>query len=257
MWPQLGHGRSNARNGALPIAMGLMLLASETHAFFPSDFREKSFGAWGVSHEAQTREAYDQLAAKYWDIHPVTNNNMIKARTAIAEANMAVDDDQTASALHFDGENFDGGQARLVQLKKDTIAAVKAGDAESARKSLGGALHTLQDFYAHSNWVELGSTDINYALGKEGQSLTYAAFNDITCNECSSGFINRIAFGCHDCSTNTDGFTKLTSGYYFGEDSPGNGTAIPSWKCHHGKIPTSRPMMAAVADTRSRRSDRR
>src|SRR6266513_2379565 len=62
MWPQLGHGRSNARNGALPIAMGLMLLASETHAFFPSDFREKSFGAWGVSHEAQTREAYDQLA---------------------------------------------------------------------------------------------------------------------------------------------------------------------------------------------------
>lgn len=37
--------------------------------------------------------------------------------------------------------------------------------AKRARFFLGQAMHTLQDFYAHSNWVELGHTDINEALG--------------------------------------------------------------------------------------------
>lgn len=33
--------------------------------------------------------------------------------------------------------------------------------------ALGQALHSLQDFYSHSNWVEMGSTDINTRLGEE------------------------------------------------------------------------------------------
>lgn len=213
----------------------ISFLLPATQGFFPSDWREKYFGNGGVSHEAQTRIAYDTLAAKYFpDISPITAN-MIKARTTIAEANMKVDDDQESSALHFDGENFVGGQALLVQAKTNVISAVKNGDGEAARKFLGAALHTLQDFYAHTNWVELGRSDINYDLGKAGVSLSLITFGQQTCTECGFGGIDRLLRGCHDCTTNTNGFSLLTSGYYEGEDSPAGGVDIPDWKCRHGE----------------------
>lgn len=212
----------------------LLFLAVVAQGFFPSDWREAAFGNFGVSHEEQTRRAFDQKAAEYFPSITHLTTNMIKARTTIAEANMAVDEDQDHSALHFDGENFEGGQTRLVQLKKECIAALQAGDADTARKSLGGALHSLQDFYAHSNWVELGHTDILKDLGKDGVNIDHAAFGETTCNACTSSFISEILFGCHNCESNTNGFNKLTSGYYFNEDSPPNGSDIPSWKCHHG-----------------------
>ncbi|KIW41723.1 uncharacterized protein PV06_07253 [Exophiala oligosperma] len=214
----------------------LLLLAAVTQGFFPSDWREAAFGNFGVSHEEQTRRAFNQKAAEYFPSITHLTTNMIKARTTIAEANMAVDKDQDHSALHFDGENFEGGQTRLIQLKKDCIAALQAGDADTARKSLGGALHSLQDFYAHSNWVELGRTDILKDLGKDGVDVDHAAFEETTCNSCTSSFISEVLFGCHNCASNTKGFNKLTSGYYFNEDSPPNGSDIPSWKCHHGII---------------------
>ena len=71
------------------------------------------------------------------------------------DANKAVDDDQFQSAKHFDGENFAGGQNRVVELRAQVIAGVQADDASSARIALGSALHGIQDFYSHSNWVEL------------------------------------------------------------------------------------------------------
>jgi hypothetical protein len=82
------------------ISILMVLLATGTDGFFPSDWREKYFGAGGVSHEAQTRTAFDDLAAEYFpDITPLTKT-MIKARTTWADANMVVDDDQTSSAKH-------------------------------------------------------------------------------------------------------------------------------------------------------------
>ena len=220
---------------SLSVILLLLCLLSGTQGFFPSDWRERFFGNGGVSHEAQTRDAYDTLARKYFpDITPITAN-MIKARTAMAEANMKVDDDQTSSAKHFDGENFVGGQALLVQAKANVISALRDGNGESARDFLGAALHTLQDFYAHTNWVEMGNSDINFDLGKEGRQLSTIGFSQRTCNECGFGGLDRLLLGCHDCPTNTNGFTQLTSGYYEGEDSPAGGADIPEWKCRHGK----------------------
>lgn len=218
----------------LAVTLFLSCFLSGTQGFFPSDWREKYFGGGGVSHEAQTRIAFDTLAEKYFpDISPITAN-MIKARTTMAEANMKVDDDQTSSAKHFDGENFDGGQALLVQAKTNVIEALRNGNGEAARNFLGAALHTLQDFYAHTNWVELGNSDINYDLGKEGRRLSLITFAQQTCNECGFGGVDRLLRGCHDCTTNTNGFNLLTSGYYEGEDVPPGDTEIPDWKCRHG-----------------------
>lgn len=212
------------------ITVLMVLLADGTHGFFPTDNREKYFGNNGVSHEAQTRTAFDDLAAEFFpSITPLTKT-MIKARTTWSQANIDVDDDQTASAKHFDGENFDGGQGLLVNAKTNIATALGNGDGEGARKFLGAALHTVQDFYAHANWVETRGGGINFDLGKAGVSLDHAAFDDRTCNECVPGR------GCRICDYNTYGFTQLTSGYYFGEDSPKDGASIPEWKCHHGKI---------------------
>ena len=38
-------------------------------------------------------------------------------------------------------------------------------DLTPARDLLGQLCHTLQDFYSHSNWVEMGQTDINELIG--------------------------------------------------------------------------------------------
>ena len=216
------------------------LLATKSYAFFPTDFREAWFGGGGISHETQTTNAFNQLAEKYFpDIREITKT-MIKARSAIVDANIAVDKDQETAARHFDGEAFDAGQTILVDRKAEVIAALKAGDGSKARAKLGDALHGVQDFYAHSNWVELGKTDINYDLGKKGVSLTHAGPTDRTCNDCNFGGLERIFFGCRDCEQNTAGFNLLTSGYYFGEDTPKPPATIPDYKCHHG-MRDSRP----------------
>src|SRR5207302_627680 len=66
------------------------------------------------------------------------------------------------SAAHFDDEDFAGGTQRLIDLKSRIIEKITAAvpDGVGARQELGGALHTVQDFYSHSSWVELGNTTI-------------------------------------------------------------------------------------------------
>lgn len=90
------------------------------------------------------------------------------APASIIAANAAVDDDQTHAAPHFDGESFPEGQARILTLRADVVADLNAGDVAGARTSLGSALHTVQDFYSHSNWVELGNSAPNPDLGRPG-----------------------------------------------------------------------------------------
>lgn len=76
---------------------------------------------------------------------------------------------QFESRAHFDNCHFEGAQAYLVSLIEeagrhaDEATAAKAtGDANAAGKAgrraffaLGQALHAVQDFYAHSNYIEL------------------------------------------------------------------------------------------------------
>jgi von Willebrand factor A domain-containing protein 7 len=61
--------------------------------------------------------------------------------------------------VHFDNEGLDLCSGRLILLRDKIISALTvdegAPDGGIARKFLGQAHHTLQDFYAHSNWVEL------------------------------------------------------------------------------------------------------
>lgn len=125
---------------------------------------------------------------------------------------------QTQSSYHFDNEDFSGGSNRLISLKERIITKIISNNPPvgSARSDLGGALHTVQDFYAHSNWVELGNSDINLKLGRE--SFTGADRNAVTCPN-DPGILGDA------------GLNQLTSGYFlFSQGLCG----VPSGKCRHG-----------------------
>lgn len=74
-----------------------------------------------------------------------------------------MDDDQEYAEYHFDGESFNEGQQRLQGHMNGIISNLIAEDPDinKARSLLGEALHTLQDFYAHSTWVEMKSKGLS------------------------------------------------------------------------------------------------
>jgi hypothetical protein len=65
------------------------------------------------------------------------------------------------NAAHFDDCNFSGGSALVASNQAVAVqalnpsSALPAGDAQ-AMLAFSRSLHGVQDFYAHTNWVELG-----------------------------------------------------------------------------------------------------
>jgi hypothetical protein len=143
--------------------LGVLLAVSLLSARPASAFEPDQEGHLGITSAA--------LAATERVVGGETVKFSNLAIAQIRQANANTDWNQVDSALHFDNENFDGGTRRLVELKQSIIAAIIAPspDGDSARRDLGGALHTLQDFYSHTNWVELGHgpTEIDTRLGRE------------------------------------------------------------------------------------------
>jgi von Willebrand factor A domain-containing protein 7 len=141
----------------------------------------------------------------------------------IVKANKDTDDlpNQFNSEKHFDSEDFPGGSKRVKDLKERVISKVTTADpqATSARNDLGTALHTIQDFYAHSNWVELGhsSPNINTKIGRE----------------IFSGADSKTPTCPNDPGTLGDaGLSQLTSGYFILSNNVACG--VPQGKCRHG-----------------------
>ncbi|KAM8880382.1 von Willebrand factor A domain-containing protein 7 [Spinachia spinachia] len=121
---------------------------------------------------------------------------------------------------HFDDESFQGGR----NIITSGVAAVKASvgleNFVAGRTTLGTVFHTLQDFYSHSNWVELGNMGPYSTLITPDQPLqNLAGLNTPTCRNCTGG----------NCATNLLQQELLTSGY-FNLLSPEK----PAGKCSHG-----------------------
>ncbi|XP_049621104.1 von Willebrand factor A domain-containing protein 7 [Suncus etruscus] len=121
--------------------------------------------------------------------------------------------------LHFDAERLSQGRTRLVQTLRESLAAARAQDYNLARQRLGAALHALQDFYSHSNWVEMGKQQPHPHLLWSRQELqNLAQVGDPTCSDCEE----------LSCPRNLLDFTLLTSGYF------GTHPSKPPGKCSHG-----------------------
>lgn len=87
-----------------------------------------------------------------------------EALLAVTAANVETDVQFVlANAYHFDDCNFSGGSETIASEQAAAVAALNpandplTSDA-AAFAAFGHAIHTAQDFYAHSNWVELGQT---------------------------------------------------------------------------------------------------
>ncbi len=136
---------------------------------------------------------------------------------------------QFDTKLHFDGEDFLGGSKRVIELKEKTIefATQEGPNGSAAQTRLGGALHTVQDFYAHSNWVELGhsSSEINTKIGRE--EFSGADKNTPTCP--------------NDPGILDPNLTELTSGYFEYDFILIPSCKVPEGKCRHGFEPIGCP----------------
>jgi hypothetical protein len=56
---------------------------------------------------------------------------------------------------HFDNNAFDKSYAYIEEQRVLTISSLMADDAPSAWSAFGRLTHTAQDFYAHSNYIDL------------------------------------------------------------------------------------------------------
>nr|XP_046264832.1 von Willebrand factor A domain-containing protein 7-like [Scatophagus argus] len=125
---------------------------------------------------------------------------------------------------HFDDETFQGGRDVITAGVSAVKASVKLENFVAGRWTLGRVCHTLQDFYSHSNWVELGNNAPYSTLIRPDQPLENLAGPSVpTCRNCTGG----------NCADNLlpDLLQQglLTSGYFNIFSS-----AKPAGKCSHG-----------------------
>ncbi|NLT53913.1 MAG: hypothetical protein GXX79_04970 [Actinomycetales bacterium] len=124
-------------------AAGVLLVAGSVIAAPPA-------AAFGVSvHEGVLTEA--------WSFVPSGVMADIKDEHLQADTASSLD-----SAVHFDGCDFSGGTARIRSEYSSAVAELNPSspDPWQATDDLGFLSHPVMDLYAHSNWVELGSTGI-------------------------------------------------------------------------------------------------
>jgi len=85
---------------------------------------------------------------------------------ALQAANVATDAEFfLVNANHFDDCNFSGGSAVVVDSQARAVEQLEPSAATpeadlNAIRFFARSLHALQDFYAHTNWVELGADQL-------------------------------------------------------------------------------------------------
>ncbi|KAK3573153.1 hypothetical protein QTP86_014102, partial [Hemibagrus guttatus] len=124
---------------------------------------------------------------------------------------------------HFDNEEILAGRELITEGLFAVKYSIKEQSYEAARKALGKILHTLQDFYSHSNWIELGKTEPFSNLIKPDTTINnIAGKHSETCRKCTDD----ICTG--NILEDVISQQKLTTGYF--------GTYKPQGKCSHGGL---------------------
>uniref|UniRef100_A0A3B3X834 VWFA domain-containing protein n=1 Tax=Poecilia mexicana TaxID=48701 RepID=A0A3B3X834_9TELE len=193
-------------NVTLQVCRALALSEGKTFSFPPQPF---SAGAVAAACDASK-----------------STKSFIDTIERIQKSNHQVDKDYVLSPSHHcDDESIAAGQF-LITLG---LTAVKASNKQQnfvlATSILGEILHTLQDFYSHTNWVEIGNTFPNSNLIKTNADVgKIADITRPTCRSCDG----------KDCRNNIlEDILKeqiLTSGYF----SLNPFSTKPAGKCSHG-----------------------
>lgn len=121
----------------LPILLGLLCVAGGAAAF-------KGEVHAAITEQAGKRSGYDSGAVKL-----LRKGNLDTDEGKLFETDYA----------HFDNEKFAAGSKRLRDKLQSTIANLARKNRNGALLDVGTVLHGIQDFFAHSNFVELGRLD--------------------------------------------------------------------------------------------------
>ncbi|KAF3929774.1 hypothetical protein ABW19_dt0206090 [Dactylella cylindrospora] len=232
----------------ITLLLAAALLSTPIRAFFPNSYLSVgSIG--GINHRVQTERAIRMIYEDLGITEPTDTMN--SAREEIKDANEHTDfNEAELSAAHFDGERFVPGSQRLKDLYQGILDDMNGGQVSAARIKAGRSLHTVQDFYSHSNWIELGNgiphpgvlgnpdaADELRAASGAATCSSCAIDVDLACTiNCATRFgANFLAYlGCValcSCPTCEDALItrELTSGYYYNQ-----GNDRPDGKCAHG-----------------------
>lgn len=155
-----------------------------------------------------------------------------RAAGEVVKSNAAMDflsSTRSDPVYHFDSERVDSSMGMLRQFWTQTLLSVRAKEYQRARYSLGQLFHSLQDFYSHSNWVELGHRDIYlHLLQPEELAVPVAELDTPTCMECFSltcrnNLLSRLTKAHQESQL-------LTTGYFSSVPPK------PHGKCSHGGV---------------------
>jgi hypothetical protein len=126
---------------------------------------------------------------------------------------------------HFDNEKLQQSSQKILDNLKsaETYLMKIPADGETARTEFGKALHTVQDFYAHSNWADIKTSSVAIHPDLGVRTLSDPPSGKKFCDATGGTFLT--------------GITDITSGYFEFEFTLLGGTycfPTPKDKCHHG-----------------------
>ena len=181
------------------------------------------FGHVGIVRDALTPITRSSSSGETLKFSPRAINQ-VRTSTAAVD-NFTGSGEFSVPEAHCDDELLAKCTQRIIDIKKTIIGLLKDEanrDGEKARKETGRALHTLQDFYSHSNWVNNpgpNNTSFNSALGRS--TLTALPVTTATCED-----------DRNDGTLIGAGLSSITTGYF----SLLPGGEPPKNKCSHGKF---------------------
>ncbi|XP_019905261.2 von Willebrand factor A domain-containing protein 7 [Esox lucius] len=231
-----GHAVSVVRIKGLWVILCLVLALPGCKAFLPNFWSRVLTLSWdSYTHQYITEQAVlnvtlETLSMTNTQGQAGLGRGFWRAVGEVVQSNVAMDflsSTRSDPIYHFDSERMEEAIAMLREFWDQTLLSARAKDYQGARHSLGQLLHSLQDFYSHSNWVETGQQSLYLHLLQPGQpAFPVATEGTPTCMECDSAT-------CRDNllpRLSQQHPLLLTTGY-FGTYPP-----KPKGKCSHGGV---------------------
>lgn len=148
-------------------------------------------------------------------------------------ANAGVDIDMfNIPYMHFDNESLVEGSGYLIRARAAIREFAKSGDYNWAIINLGTALHTVQDFYSHTTWIDRAGAAIpNFELG--AQLILSATRTEKVCDRYTVLANPPLSSGYHaKAMFYSPTFEYWTNPWIL---TPGTGAQLwPENKCVHG-----------------------
>jgi hypothetical protein len=187
----------------------------------------------GHHHQKITAEALGEVYAEYGygNYTAPYTKNMKSAIRSISKANAKVDFDKRSkdAIWHCIGEQLTPCSNLVKDRTEYGVSKILSGSTDDVHDIIGAVTHTLQDFYAHSNWVELYGAVVNDEMGYGPISNVAEPYED-TCEQVDIPLFTSAKDACALMDDNNIITTKLTSAYYKDTIMPPAGVK----KCFHG-----------------------